>query len=329
MLFCLTIHVTLNDLLIYILFLLSKIVEYNGNIWSASRDLSVKQWNADSGVCVNTIPDTHELNIAAIGVHSSGLEIATGSRDYSVKIWDVATSKCKNNFTASRNVVTSLMYASSTSTSSISNANLLYQGSEDLSVRGWDARSSEGKPVLHMKDYVYFPTCISTLPSDCNYLTTGCKGFNGSGCEVKVWDIRKTNKATLVFNGHTHDVNDCIYLNQSNSANDMESYSPELLPCILSCSKDGSIAVWDTLTNTKVAWLSGCSRHFTSIMLIPTTSECAGDVGTVHFMVGAYDGSLSYCTLSPSLGIDSSMDAEYKYIITVVHSTPPYEYRGN
>ena len=326
------------------------------------------------------------MNIAAIDIHSSGLELATGSRDYSVKIWDITTSQCKQSYSASRNVVTSLIYASNSdsnangnSNSNISHSHLLYQGGEDLSVRGWDTRSSNSKPALHMKDYIYFPTCISTLPSDCNYFSTGCKGFNSTGCEVKVWDIRKTDKAILVFNGHTHDVNDCIYLNQSHSTSSSSSsssahspsYSAELLHCILSCSKDGSIALWDTRTNEKVAWLSGCSRHFISIALLPSTSvstntsssdnkepngssvsttatASASAMNSVNFMVGAYDGSLTYCILSPSNtntntntnaninanmksnpGLDMDMDSNLKYCITIQHSTSHYEYTPN
>ena len=105
----------------------------NTHLWSASRDLSIRQWDVASGTCVQTYKDCHELNITAVDVNPAGTQVASGSRDYYVKLFDVETAKCIGNFFARRNVVTSLKYDPVSP--------VVYQGSEDLCVRGWDTRS--------------------------------------------------------------------------------------------------------------------------------------------------------------------------------------------
>ena len=52
--------------------------------------------------------------------------------------------------------------------------------------------------------YVYFPLCMS-ISNDGNLIMTGSKGFNGVGCEIRLWDIRM-NKQYIELNGHQQDV---------------------------------------------------------------------------------------------------------------------------
>ena len=61
----------------------------SSNIWSVSRDLSMKCWKRNESIvdCVHTVPDAHTLNIAAIAINVNASTIATGSRDYVVKTW--------------------------------------------------------------------------------------------------------------------------------------------------------------------------------------------------------------------------------------------------
>lgn len=108
---------------------------------------------------------------------------------------------------------------------------MLYQCSEDLMVRVWDSRAASKQPASTINDFVYFPLCIS-MHENGFMLATGCKGFESVGCEVKVWDIRKTSEPLANLKGHTHDVTGCKFVGDD----------------LVSVSKDGSIFAWDLRT---------------------------------------------------------------------------------
>lgn len=115
--------------------------------------------------CTRTIDNAHSLNISAIDIGKDDLNIYSGSRDCSVKVWDSETGVCKSEFTASRNIVTSLKYERARN-------GQLFQGSEDLCVRVWDTKSNSRQPCMHITAFVYFPTCLD-IQSGGNYLATG------------------------------------------------------------------------------------------------------------------------------------------------------------
>jgi WD40 repeat protein len=118
--------------------------------------------------------------VSAVAVRADDSSIFTGSRDYSVREIDLETKATKQRYSVPRNIVTFLERSSASD-------NLLFQGAEDLCVRVWDSRLSNNtsNPAMKLSNYTYFPLC-GTLNCDANLLVTGCKGFNGVGCEVKV-----------------------------------------------------------------------------------------------------------------------------------------------
>lgn len=294
-----------------------------GHLWSASRDLSIKQWDINTGECVQTLSNIHELNIAALDTHATSNQVASGSRDYSVKLWDIETATCLREFTARRNVVTCLSYAGKYSGS----ANVLYQGGEDLCIKAWDSRlSGNGKNAsLVLGGFVYFPTSLCVHPSVDHLLASGCKGFNGSGAELKCWDIRSPTKPVVEFLGHTHDVTSCTFVQVDSQQSD-DGFPAD---CVLSCSKDGSIGLWNMSTKEKLAFASGLNKHFTSIVLIPkydTTSFSVDGVGAksiFNFAISAYDGSVMFCSVVKVLNTESGTRG-LPYIITVDTSTLAY-----
>ena len=124
--------------------------------------------------------DIHSLNISALAVLRNESLVYTGSRDYSIKGFDIQTSQLVHHFAAPRNVVTFLTLLNNR------DDGILVQGAEDLSVRVWDPRcDASGAPIMHLTDYVYFPLC-GGMDNSGHLLATGCKGFDGVGCEVKV-----------------------------------------------------------------------------------------------------------------------------------------------
>lgn len=174
-----------------------------------------------------TFDNAHELNIMAItqSPFDKGA-VVSGSRDYTVKRWDIESGECTATYSTPRNIVTTLE-------ASPVHAALLYQGSEDLFIRVWDLRAASGtSPVQAIAGFVYFPVCMDVHP-DGNLLATGCKGFDGVGCTVKLWDLRNSAQPVAEYSGHNQDVVGCAFSSQD----------PDLL---FSTSKDGSVRAWDT-----------------------------------------------------------------------------------
>jgi WD40 repeat protein len=189
-------------------------------------------------------------------------------------------------------------------------------------VRAWDCRTSDGAatggatPSLVMGGYVYFPTSMCVAPGSAHLLATGCKGFNGSGAEVKCWDARQPAKPLVEFLGHTHDVTACtfVHVGQGADLRPVDGFAD----AVLSCSKDGSVGLWNTITKQKMAFSSGMNKHFTSLAVLPSTSSGAA----FDFAIGAYDGSLLLCTVvtAPQSGSPKTLP----FSIVVNSSTAPY-----
>ena len=332
-----------------------------GFVWSVSRDLCIKQWKVDinsnsnnssnscggggagAGECLQSIPDAAELNLSAIALdeEGDGCHVFVGSRDYSVKQYDVSTGKAVATFSSPRNVVTSLAVGSTGSS-----AGLVYQSSEDLRVRIWDPRSSSASkmPAGEITDFVYFALCMDLHP-DGNLLATGCKGFNGVGCEVKIFDLRAVGKEKSplhAFRGHSQDVTACKFLSSANSSgtsNNSDSSSgcgsSSLQAPLVSCCKDGSIRAWDVrqglsadgaidvletqrnYTSLAPLWNASVSNIDSASASASASAGASASSHELHFSAGCFDGG----TQLLSLRYDKARD---RASIHVKHSTPSY-----
>lgn len=243
-------------------------VAANGDfLYSVSRDLTLRSWKLqDSSSCLHTVQQAHSLNISGLAISPSGSHVATGSRDYTVKNWDSGTLTAVNEFKVPRNIVTCMRFDPGI-------GNMIYQGSEDLVVRLWDTRSQISQPSMVLSGYVYFPLCMDIENTT---LVTGCKGFNGVGCEVKIWDLRNPSEPMYNISGHTQDVTDCYLFDGK----------------VFSVSKDGSYSLFDTSTGTQ-NHLSPCSGKIH--MCIAGGSQ-KSDVDSVT--IGSFDGSLQRIKLN-------------------------------
>ena len=166
----------------------------------------------------------------------------------------------------------------------------MHQGSEDLCIRGWDTRAPARQPAIHLTGYVYFPLCLSISPNDV-LLSSGCKGFNSVGCEVKVWDIR-SNNVLHNLSSHSQDVKSCQYINDQ---------------LLLSVSKDGSCAIWNTQIGTKVVWCNTNKLQYTDCAI---GSTGATTDNKLRFALSSFDGSvtLASCEWSKLLSTTDSQD---------------------
>jgi len=139
--------------------------------------------------------------------------------------------------------------------------------------------------VLFCKGFVYFPLCMD-IHQEGNLIATGCKGFDSTGCEVKIIDIRNPSSFIREYKGHTHDVTGVRF----------SSYED-----LYSVSKDGSIYVRNhTLEEKEVLanYLSG--KNITSLDLINNNSNNNSSSNNSNnnsdkqeFVIGSTDGSIS------------------------------------
>lgn len=161
-------------------------------------------------------------------------------------------------YSSPRNIVTSLCCGR--------RENLIYQGAEDLCVRVWNNNSS--LPCTVFGGYVYFPLCLA-LDKEENVLATGCKGFNGVGCGLVLWDVRQSSQPLAELSGHSQDVTSCAFI-------------PTFPGWLATCSKDGTVRVWDTQ-----------NRHSCGLFSLgrPISSLCI--LGNDLLGVAMMDGSLS------------------------------------
>ena len=190
-------------------------------LWTCSRDLTMKLWKRGEENSICTIKDGHDLNITALSLSPNESLLCSGSRDTTVCLWDIDTGARIFRKKTSRNLVTCMQWM---------NADTVVQGSEDLKLRLWDCRDHTLEATSTMTGYIYFPLCIDVI--DDYYVCTGSKGFDGTGCEVRVWDMRTTKQCVSELNGHRQSVVGCRFLDNKNR--------------IVTVSKDQTLKIWNS-----------------------------------------------------------------------------------
>jgi len=256
----------------------NRVVASGEYAWSVAKDLSILQWKINSEECVSVISEnTHDLNITALEVNPAANRIFTGGRDAVVKSWDMTTQKGIQDFKVARNIATDMQLDPI-------KKEVLYQTSEDMSIRSWDVRTNDRMPMMHIKDFVYYPTCIDIHP-DGNLIVVGCKGSNGGGGQIKLYDIRNTKTAVQEFLGHINDVVGCEFAVESKK--------------ILSVSKDGFAYLWDYETSITGKPLSTLHLPDKPYLCMSTVVAAqSDDLGSAF--VGLPDGSVGKLKIQKS-----------------------------
>ncbi|OQR89236.1 hypothetical protein THRCLA_09839 [Thraustotheca clavata] len=236
------------------------------SLYSCSRDTTISRHSIN---LQNEIPTSklstfkgHTLSVSAIAIDDAESMLASGGRDTAVSIWDVATFTRLQQTIISQNVVTCMKWVPEAT-------NLIAQGGEDLCLRVWDTRSWKA-PAQIIEGYVYFPLSLD-ISDDGNYILTSSKGFNGVGCEGRVWD-RRTGRQICEMTGHIQDTTACTFIPQCNA------YA-------ITASKDSSIRVW----NARDGCLISTSHHpnagmFTSVSCLPPDKENVARIFTSSFV---------------------------------------------
>ncbi|EGZ13382.1 hypothetical protein PHYSODRAFT_347004 [Phytophthora sojae] len=246
-------------------------------IYSCSRDTTVAITPiADKPASETaTVLRGHQLNVSTVAVDDAEQMLCSGGRDTQTIFWDLTTSHIAAKNTTPQNVVTCSTW--------LPREPLVAQGSEDLSVKVWDPRTPLRVPAQTLRGFVYFPLSIAAYGSgseeDSTYLLTSSKGFNGVGCEARVWD-RRTGKQVMEFQGHQQDASVCCFL--PSTADDGIETDPAALPMLpVTASKDGTVKVWDTATLSPLAeaHADGAKRMFTGLCRVHNSTLLASTFG--------------------------------------------------
>lgn len=158
-----------------------------------------------------------------------------------------------------------------------------------MCVRGWDVRQSSKQPSLHLTGFQYFPLCLGVDDSQ-PLLAAGCKGFNGVGCDVKVWDVRyfRPGKFLKEMSGHQQDVTCCSFLPKSPS------------PMLLSGSRDSTLKAWSIDVNSPQADTGAVTSFSDRSSYNCMDSWFEEKAGVWMCCLGDMDGSISVLSLDRS-----------------------------
>lgn len=207
--------------------------ERTAHVYTASRDRTIKQWSMTEGGPASSLDLMqtfvgHTLPVSCVDVDQSDPTwLVSGARDYQLRFWDTTTGQCRNWTEVQQNVITDCRW--------IQGEQVVLQASEDLTLRVWDARTKDC--VQSFSDGPYFALHCDVSP-DGQYFLTGHNGFEGVGCEAKLFDRRMGKKVVEIQVGRQA-VTDACFLASSSSSSSSSGLK------ILTASKDATMKVWD------------------------------------------------------------------------------------
>ena len=123
----------------------------------------------------------HKMSVTTGCLSLGETVLATGARDYETIVWDLVDQKETHKMRIDRNMVTDMKWMPNDN-------NTFIQCSEDLRLRFYDIRENLDIAKETIVGTNFAGTC--DVDESGNYIVTGHRGFNNSGCYVKLWDIR-------------------------------------------------------------------------------------------------------------------------------------------
>ncbi|XP_067946910.1 WD repeat-containing protein 31-like [Watersipora subatra] len=222
----------------------------DGQLLTSSRDLSVKLWSVAGGdSCLQDFTGHHDLVVSAAAFQpGNGQLMCSGSRDNSIALWDLETGEVMRSSKIARNLVTDICWK----------GELLAQTSEDKTLRLWDFLSLEVAQTFALMQQI-----LTSCDINGHQVATTSGGFNGTGCEVTLWDSRQGPAPLHVFKGHTEKVHKCCYVSSYDGGT---SY-------LASISADQTIRLWNCTTLTQES-VYNIACPVTSLTLLDQDSQC-------------------------------------------------------
>ncbi|KZV99867.1 WD40 repeat-like protein [Exidia glandulosa HHB12029] len=222
-------------------------VSPNGRlVASCSDDLSIRLWDGETGLLINTPMIAHTNGVWSVAFSPSGRHIVSGSYDQSIRIW--STETCTTALLpihGHTNRVESVAYSP--------DGSRIVSGSWDGTVRVWDART--GDPILTLHGHTDYVLSVAYSPD-------GLRIVSGSDDRtVRIWDATTGHVVGIPLKGHSGWVLSV-------------AYSPSGTR-VVSGSDDRTIRIWDAVTGASIAMIRGHTHHVHSVAFSPDGKRLA------------------------------------------------------
>ena len=141
-------------------------------IVSASRDETVRIWNAATGECIRTL-EGHAGYVFSASFNPDGSRIVSASRDETVRIWDAATGECIRTLKGHTSYVRSASFSP--------DGSRIVSASWDDTVRIWNAAT--GKRIITLGGHTINVYSVSFSPDGSRIVSASLDKT------VRIWDI--------------------------------------------------------------------------------------------------------------------------------------------
>lgn len=222
---------------------------------TASRDQSIKLWQADTGNLVRTLTG-HTALVSSLDFSSDSTQLVSGSWDTTIRVWDLT------------NGVPSILQGHTTEVNTVkfvSNTTEIISGSNNGSLRRWDVETAQTISMYKEHDDAILTTGVS--PNGSQFLSGSEDGT------IRLWDITALDYLISYSFGHTDRITSLDISNDGNY--------------LLSGSWDTTAKLWDAKTGTSLQTFVGASKFVTAVSLSSDNTIAA--VGSQDGIIRLYD----------------------------------------
>eukprot|EP01062_Namystynia_karyoxenos_P058482 TRINITY_DN50004_c0_g1_i1.p1 TRINITY_DN50004_c0_g1~~TRINITY_DN50004_c0_g1_i1.p1 ORF type:complete len:1146 (+),score=395.63 TRINITY_DN50004_c0_g1_i1:133-3570(+) len=214
-------------------------ITYNNlGVFTAGADLTIIQWHLTCFEFVRVFTG-HKALISALHCIPSdaGLGLFSGSDDRTIKQWNTTSGKCMHTFKGHKTAVNCILPTA--------DARWLYSGAKSF-VKIWSVSQRKIWKTFEAHSDAVWSIRLTSL-NETDYLLT-----SSSDGTIKVWEdpIGRTEMVRLL-RGHQGQVRDLLVWNT----------------ILFSCSKDGTVCVWDMSVWEPLELLTGHQKTVTAMTL--------------------------------------------------------------
>jgi WD40 repeat protein len=199
---------------------------------SASFDKTVKIWDVNSGVCIQTLDHSDWVDSVAYS-HDSAL-LASASHDNTVKIWNARSSQCIQTLVGHTQFALSVAFSH--------DSTRIASGSSNDKIKIWDVSSGECSQTFQGHSNTVRSIAFS---HDSGHLASA--SYDGT---IKIWD---TSREVQELEGHSNSVKAIVL-------------SPDSTKVVSACY-DEKVKIWDTSSGECLQTHDGSGETITSIAL--------------------------------------------------------------